>query len=361
MKKLRVGIIGQGRSGYSIHVDHIKHLPKLFEVVAVVDPLKNRRDRAMSETGCDAYPDLKPLLRRDDLDLIVNASPSYFHVPYALQALRAGHNVMVEKPAAKKASDVDKMIAEAKKAGKLFAIYQQSRFAPYFQQVQKVIASGVLGRIVQVSIAFSGFGRRWDWQTLTEWHGGNLMNTGPHPLDQALRILDYPTDKVPDVFCYMDNAHFFGDAEGHVHLVMRAPDRPAIVLEISSCCAYPSFTYQLYGTQGGLKGGYNEIEWRYFKPSEAPKRKATKVPIANDDGSPAYCGEQLKWYTKKWEVAKGKSALFHTLGVAYYRNLYNHMTKGEPLVVTPDQVRQQIAVIEKCHKQNQQIWGKMKA
>ena len=49
----------------------------------------------------------------------------------------------------------------------------------------------MLGRIVQVSLSFSGFARRWDWQTLQEYKGGNLLNTGPHPMDQAMRLLDF--------------------------------------------------------------------------------------------------------------------------------------------------------------------------
>lgn len=360
MKKLRVAIIGQGRSGWMIHGDHIRKMPKMFQVVAATDPLKNRRDRAAREFGCDVYKDHKPLLQRADIDFVVNAAPSLYRVPYTLELFHAGHNVLCEKPLAKTVAGVDRMIAAAKKAGKMFAVYQQSRYAPYYQKVKQVIDSGILGRVVQISINFSGFARRWDWQTLTSWHGGNLMNTGPHPLDQALRFMDLPLDTVPEVFCGMDRAHFWGDADGHVNLTMRAPGAPMIDLEISSCNAYPHCLYNVYGTQGGLKGTAFDVEWRWYKPSEAPRRRPTTVPIHNDDGSPAYCTEQLKWYTKSWTVPKSQRDLFHSIGTAYYRMLYKHIVQGEPLGVTPQQVRQQIAVIEECHRQNPQIWGKKK-
>jgi len=357
MRRLRVGIIGQGRSGRSIHAGQILEMPRMFQVAAVSDPIKIRRDRAVVDLGCDTYADYKPLLKRNDLDLIVNATPSHLHVPVTAEILKAGHNVLVEKPLAKRVKDADMLIALAKKTGKVFAIFQQSRFAPYFRQVKKVIDSGVLGRIVQISINFNNFSRRWDWQTLTRFNAGNLMNTGPHPLDQALRLLDLPTDKVPEVFCHMDRAHFWGDAEGHVNLLLRAPDRPLINLEISSCCAYPLFTYHVYGTQGGLKGGTTEIEWRYFKPSQAPKRRPHVKPLANREGRPAYCSERLKWIERSWTVPKSASNFFMSMGSRFYRNLYNHITKGEPLVVTPDQVRQQVAVIEEAHRENPHIWG----
>ena len=362
MKKLRVAIVGQGRSGRSIHAGHIRALPRMFEIVACVDPWKPRRDHAAEDFGCDVYADYKPLLKRDDIDFVVNSTPSYLRVPVALDLFRAGHNVLNEKPLAKRARDVDQLIAAAKKAGARFGIYQQSRYAPYFLQVRKVIESGVLGRIVQVSINFNGFSRRWDWQTLTEWDGGNLLNTGPHPLDQALNLMGVPLDDVPEVFCHMDNTHFFGDAEGHVSLSLRYPDRPFINLEISSDCAYPAFTYQVYGTQGGMRATMTEAQWRYYNPKTAPKHRATKQPITQADGwSPAYCREDLKFTEKTWALPERNSDLFHTIGIRFYRMWHKHMTEGAPLEITPEQVRQQIAVIEEAHRQNPHIWGKKKA
>ena len=357
MKQLRVAIIGQGRSGYSIHGHLLGLFPKQFRIVAAVDPIKLRRDRAAKEFGCDAYKDHKPILARNDIDLVVNSTPSYLRVPTALDLYEAGHNVLNEKPLAKTVRDVDRLVAAAKKAGKLIAIYQQSRYAPYYMQVRKVIDSGVLGRIVQVSVGFNGFSRRWDWQTLTEWHGGNLMNTGPHPLDQALRLMDVPLDEMPEVFCCMDRTHFYGDAEGHVNLTMRYPGRPVVHIEISSCCAYPSFTYQVYGTQGGLCGKQTDLKWRYYTPAKSPKHRATKQPIRTEEGKPAYCHEDLELTEKSWTVPKTQTNLFDTIGGRFYKMLYAHITKGTPLEVTPEHVRQQIGVIEECHRQNPHIGG----
>ena len=174
MKTIRVAIVGQGRSGRGIHAEYLQHVPGKFTIAAVADPLKDRRDRAVREFGCDAYASHKPLLRRNDIDLVVNATPSHLHVPYTLEFLNAGFNVLCEKPLAAKVKDVDRLIAAQKKSGTVFAVFQQSRYAPYFQQVRKVIDSGVLGDLVQVNIQFNGFNRRYDWQTLTAFDGGNM-------------------------------------------------------------------------------------------------------------------------------------------------------------------------------------------
>jgi scyllo-inositol 2-dehydrogenase (NADP+) len=354
MTVLRVAIMGQGRSGRDIHGAHLSKDTERFRIVAVVDPLPERRERAEREYGCATYPDHKPLLERDDIDLIVNAAPSKFHVPLSLAFLEAGFNVLCEKPLASKASDVDRLIAASEKSGKTLAIFQQSRYAPYFQKIREVIASGVLGDVVQINIAFNGFSRRYDWQTLTEEIGGNLLNTGPHPLDQALQL--FGTDAQPEVTCFMRNTLSLGDAEDHVLLILKGEGRPLIHLEISSCCRYPSFTYNIYATRGGLKADTKRVDWETYDPATAPELHLTTTPLNRPDGTPAYCSDALNWRKEEWSAPDG-DGLFETMARSFYSMLHRTLASGEPLEITPQQVRQQIAVIEECQRQNPEIYN----
>ena len=251
---------------------------------------------------------------------------------------------------ARTVEEVDRLIEASQKAGRLLAIFQQSRYAPYFQQVRKVIDSGVLGRIIQISIAFNGFARRWDWQTVQANYAGSLLNTGPHPVDQALQL--FGTDVMPKVICFMDRVNTFGDAEDYVKLILHGEGRPIIDLEISSCCAYPSFTYNVQGQYGGLKGTMKEMQWKYYRPEEAPEQQLITTPLSSEDGNPAYCSEKLKWYEESWTVPEEQKDLFSTISGGFYNMLYKVLTEGAPLEITPQQVRQQIAVIEECHRQN---------
>jgi predicted dehydrogenase len=70
--------------------------------------------------------------------------------------------------------------------GRVLAPFQNRRYEPHFNKVKEIVASGKLGQIVQIRMAWHSFGRRWDWQTLREFGGGQLANNGPHLLDQAL-------------------------------------------------------------------------------------------------------------------------------------------------------------------------------
>lgn len=360
--QVRTGIIGLGRSGRDIHGIYLCKDDR-FRIVAVVDAIEGRRQRAVQEYGCEAYSTHTELLRRGDLDLVINASFSHQHMVITREILQAGCHVVCEKPLARNVAMVDGMIAAAKKAGKVFAVFQQSRYAPYFQQVRKVIESGVLGRIVQINIAFSGHSRRWDWQTLQEMHGGHMMNTGPHPLDQALTLFG---DGMPDVRCWMDRSddNFTGDAENHVKVVFRGKGKPIIEVEVSSFCAYPGPTIQVYGTRGGMKAfGNNTAEWRYFDPKTVPPLTLIREPLAQADGTPSYCVESLEWKTCKWpeevsETSGGYVAASPAASMTgeFYSMLHRTLTTGAPLEITPEQVRRQIAVMEECRRQNPHIY-----
>jgi predicted dehydrogenase len=354
MQTLRVAILGQGRSGRDIHGAYLSKDTERFKIVAVVDPLSERRDRAKAEYDCEVYLDYTALLGRTDLDLVVNAAPSKFHVPITLELLEAGFNVLCEKPLASTADEVDRLIAASERSGKRLAIFQQSRYAPYFRKVREVIASGALGDIVQVSIAFNGFSRRYDWQTLTAERGGNLLNTGPHPLDQALQL--FGTDVMPDVTCLMRNVLSYGDAEDHVLLILSGEGRPIIHLEISSCCRLPAFTYNVYGTRGGLKGNTSHLEWETYDPATARELHLITTPLNRPDGTPAYCSDSLEWRKEEWNAPQDLG-LFEGMSASFYAMLYRSLTAGEPLEITPQQVRRQIAVIEECQRQNPQIYA----
>jgi predicted dehydrogenase len=267
-------------------------------------------------------------------------------VPVTRELLEAGHHVLCEKPLARTAAEVDQLTAAAARAGRTLAIFQQSRFAPYFQQVRAVIESGVLGRIVQIRIAFNGFGRRWDWQTLQRMHAGNLLNTGPHPLDQALQLFG---DADPQVFCRMDSVNYAGDAESHIKLVLWGQGRPTIDLEVSNCSPYTGYTYQISGSCGGLTGTMEHMEWKWFDPAKAPPLPAL-IPGPMPDR--AYCGEKLPWQNAAWDLPANEKDLFAIAGERFYTRLHESLVDGRPLAVTPAQVRRQIAVIEECHRQN---------
>jgi scyllo-inositol 2-dehydrogenase (NADP+) len=355
-KVIKVGIIGQGRSGRDIHGNLLVRLPDYYRITAVADGMADRQSLAKKEYGCNAYSTWQEMVENEELDLVVNASPSHLHYSISLELLERGFNVLCEKPLAKTAEEVDRLIEASERTGSILAVFQQSRYLPAFEQIRKVIESGVLGRIVQVDFTSSNFARRWDWQTLQSNNGGNLMNTGPHSVDQALQL--FGSDSMPQVTCIMDRVNTFGDAEDYVKLILRGPGCPTIDLEISSCSAFPRDAFIVQGSNGGLHGNSQRLEWTYFKPEEAPHQQLQREPLVNKAGLPAYCSEELQWYSDQWELSlpEGKTT-FNLMTEQLYMMLYRTIVEGAALEITPRQIHLQMAVMEECRRQNPHIYN----
>lgn len=344
--QLKVAIIGQGRSGRNIHAETLFQMKDKFHIAAVVDSLQERRKYAVDHFHCKAYEKPEELYSHRDLDLIINATPSHLHVPVTIDFLRRGFHVLCEKPLARTKEEVEEMINVARKNNRLLSVFQQHRFSPSFVQICELIHSGMLGRIVQASISFNGFSRRWDWQTLKKYKGGNLLNTGPHVLDQALHLFGW--DKIPEVKCVMDKANSYGDAEDYVKILLTGQGKPIIDVEISSCCSYPEFNYHIQGTNGGVKGDLTKLKWKYFKSEEAPIHQLIETPLQNAEGIPSYCKEELLWHEGEWMHPGGNRIEKE----AFYMNIYDALKGDSPLLVTPEHVYQQISIIEECFSQN---------
>lgn len=352
MKPLNVAIIGQGRSGRDIHGAYFltEESKKFYKVAAVVDRMPGRRQRAAQEFGCDVYENYEALFERSDIDLVVNSTFSNEHYPVTMALLNHGKNVVCEKPFSAYAHECEDMIRAAKENGVILTVFQQSRLAPYYKRIHEILESGKLGRLIQISIAFSGYARRWDWQTSQRFYGGSLLNTGPHPLDQALDLLDLPDGEMPQIFSRLDKVNTFGDAEDYAKILLTYPGKPLIDLEISSCDGYSDYTYKVQGSQGALKATMKTIDWKYFDKTAAPAQKLTLEPLTGADGvSPRYCGEKLEWNS----FSEDLSGDAFDLAVAdYYERLYRTLTEGAELFIKPEKVLTLIRVAQAVHAVN---------
>jgi scyllo-inositol 2-dehydrogenase (NADP+) len=336
---VRVGIAGLGRSGWNLHVNALAELPEQYRVVAVSDPNDERRQEAETRLGCHAYPDLAGLLTDSAVELVVLATPSHLHPAGAFAAMRAGKDVLVEKPFAPSLAEADGMLAAAQSTGRLLSGSQNSRYASDFLKVRDVLNSGKLGRILQIRINWHWFRRRWDWQTLKEFGGGSLNNDGSHAIDQALLLFG---DAEPRVFCHMERTSLSsGDAEDHVKVVLHAQGAPLIDLEFSNACAYPQDPWLVLGTCGSLTGTHSRLRWKYIDPATLPARPVSREPTPDR----AYNREELPWVEESADlVGEAPRASNKRL----YADLYATLRQGAPLAITPQSIRRQIAVLEQC-------------
>ena len=341
-KIFTVGLAGFGRSGCDIHAKALSSLTGKFKIVAVADTLEERRKEAAERFSCQTFEDYGKMLEGANFDLFVDATPNRLHVEASLAALAAGRNLLNEKPQARSLEGIDSIITASKKAGKIYYPFQNYRFKPSYLKMKEVLDSGILGKLVSARINWSGYARRWDWQTLQSEWGGNLLNNGPHQLDHALMFFG---DADPEVFGKMLACNpSGGDAENWILAILHGKGKPTIEVAQSGFQAYPQGDrYNFSCTLGGMTGGDKHLEWKYYDPKECPAPEMWKGWSRNRE----YCSEKILWRTQSWSYDGDE---FEGAAVALYKQLHATLSGKEEQLVKHEEIRRQMRVVEALRK-----------
>ena len=350
MKKLNIAIIGQGRSGRDIHGKHFKSESNtLFNVVTVVDRDERRRKRALEEyPGCEVFESYTELYDRKDIDRVVNSTISNEHFQITKDLLEHGFNVIVEKPMARTRYECDTLIKIAKDNNLKLGVFQQTFLAPYYLGAKKVIESGKLGDIKQIDVTFSNFARRWDWQCSQVKLGGNSYNTGPHPIGIALGFLDFD-ENFKVVYSKLDRILSSGDSDDYSKILITAPNKPLVDIEINSNDAYPTSMVKILGSKGTYKSSATEYEMEYIVDGENPEKDLVLESLQDEEGFPIYCSEKL---IKHKEEGEYQGTAFDVGTKSFYEMMYNAIVNDEEMSVKPEHAAMIISVIETAHAQN---------
>ncbi len=203
---MRIAVVGLGFMG-STHLKALKNIPEA-EVVAVVssDEKKLAGDLSaiqgniggpgekMDFSRVKKYRTLDQALADPDVDAVDICLPTDQHAPAALAALRAGKHVLVEKPMALDGADADRMLAEARKSGRVLMTGQVLRFIGAYQQD---------GRAGEVRMRWDRCARRcfrrrcaapaWSkWLADPAKSGGGVFDLLIHDVDYCVHLLGKP-------------------------------------------------------------------------------------------------------------------------------------------------------------------------
>ena len=179
------------------------------------------------------------------------------------------------------------LINTAKEHGVIVSAFHQSLYAPSFLHVKEVIESGKLGDVIQISLKYSGFARRWDWQTLQSFCAGGIYNTGPHPIGQALDLLGWD-EHTKVAFSSLGTVLTSGDSDDYGKIILTAPGKPLVDIEVISADAFAGdFVFKIFGSKGTLVSTNSEYKLKYIDDFSAyPERPVIKTPLSNENGDP---------------------------------------------------------------------------
>lgn len=146
-KKVKYAIIGCGSFG-GMHIEALLQT-KDIEITGLCDVhmdfVKEKNEKY--SLGAKCYTDYNEMLCEVEADIVVVATADHAHKGATVAALKAGFNVLCEKPMALKKEDCEEMLRAEKESGKLLMVGQVCRFTPAFVKAKQIVESGILGDI----------------------------------------------------------------------------------------------------------------------------------------------------------------------------------------------------------------------
>ena len=285
---VNVGIIGYGRIGAE-HAGWIDACGSA-RVAAVADATPARRQRA-AERGLRVVDDVDDLLSDASVDAVLIAVPTAMHFQLALRAIARGKHVMIEKPMAVDLAQSGQLAAEAARRGLVLSVFHNRRWDVDYLTVQRTIASGVLGRLINVESRLGQFAScvgpaateyRPNWRNEAAFGGGGLYDWGSHFVDQLWRLL-LPARPVR-VFAQLRSNVWSADCDDFARVVIDFDNGVAGLVEVNTTTARPLPRWHLDGTAGSASAPANAAfdtrAWAQLQFTPANGRDTRDLPVA---------------------------------------------------------------------------------
>ncbi|ALS26865.1 Gfo/Idh/MocA family oxidoreductase [Paenibacillus cisolokensis] len=199
MDKIKVAVIGCGSIANGSHIPAYMANPSA-EIKYFCDIRLERAEQAVKKNGCgQAIADYRVILDDPEIEAVSICTPNDGHAPITIDCLRAGKNVLCEKPAARTYSEALEMQKVQHETGKILNIGVVNRFNSGVNLIKQIIDDGELGELYHVYVSFRahrsipGLGGAFTTKAIAG--GGALIDWGVHFLDIVMYCTGDPKPK----------------------------------------------------------------------------------------------------------------------------------------------------------------------
>ena len=264
MTRTKVAVIGCGHLG-TIHARLLATRVDA-ELVAVVDPVPESRQRVAEAHGCRALAEPQELVGL--ADAVVVAAPTCLHAEVSLPLLSQGLDLLIEKPIAADRREADQIVAAADRHGRIVAVGHVERFNPAWR-----MAVERCGRVVAVESA------RLAPFTFRSLDVGVVLDLMIHDIDLVLSLEPGKLTRVESQGLVATGGH---EDAVRARLVFSS----GLVADLSASRIHPTLSRRvsLWGTQGVVAADFNAKTVEVVAPSPVVKRgefDAAAVPPAD--------------------------------------------------------------------------------
>lgn len=191
MSKLQIGVIGTGSIG-NIHLAGYAGIPKNVKIAALCDVTQARLDEMGEKYGVPPekrYRDYKQMLASETLDAVSVCVPNYLHAPIAIDVIKRGINLLLEKPMVLTQADARKVRAALKANPVKMMIAFSHRFIKANISARKALGKSTIGKPYMIRVRYAHTGPYPGWAQ-SDWFykpkqagGGAMLDMGIHAID----------------------------------------------------------------------------------------------------------------------------------------------------------------------------------
>ena len=196
---INVAIIGTG-SISNAHVQGYLEFPERCKIVALVDIVPEKAEKMKEKYNLSdavVYDNHEKMLERNDIDLCDICTPPFVHASISINCLKAGKNVICEKPMAASLEECDAVLKARDESGKKLSIIAQNRFRQPISNLKELLDSGIAGEVKAASINSywwrgHSYYDLWWRGTWEKEGGGCTLNHAVHHIDMLAWMMGLP-------------------------------------------------------------------------------------------------------------------------------------------------------------------------
>ncbi|MGH7604099.1 MAG: oxidoreductase [Gemmatimonadaceae bacterium] len=321
-------MIGFGFSSKTFHAPLIRATPG-YAITAVSS--SRAADVLAVLPDVDVVGDPQSLVSRADVDLVVIATPNQTHAPLAESAIRAGKNVVVDKPFTITLEQARHLAAVARQKNVVLSVFQNRRWDSDFLTIRNAIRQDVIGRVVLFESRFDRFRPdvRDRWRERPGPGSGLLYDLGPHLIDQTLSLFGVP-DTVQATIAKQRRG---AKTDDFFQLVLRYGEMVA-TLQAGSLVSGGSARFTVHGDRASVVKTKPDVQEDQLRAGILPDSPESGF---DPDDAVVYDGADAATHTLK--ASRGDQR-------GYYVAIREALLGGGANPVTPEQAGTVMAIIE---------------
>ncbi len=246
---MKIAIIGSGLQ-CKRRAPVIKQSPE-DRLVIIASPNRAHAEGAAAAFGCEAATDWRKAVEHKDVDAVIVSTPPHLHAEISIAAMRAGKNVLCEKPLSRTLAESQEMLKVARETKRVLKCGFNHRHHPAIWEAKKTLDRGDLGKPIFARCRYGicgrpGFEKEWRADP-NQAAGGQFIEQGTHAID----LFRWFMGDIVEVACMTTRSYFTEQPmEDNGMAMFRLKSGATAGLHTSLTQWKNQFSFELFGSEG---------------------------------------------------------------------------------------------------------------